>query len=373
MGGGERSADQRVGQPHGADPSLHVLAGRHAADGRGRAVRSAHLGRRDVGHRGGARRGHEELYQAISDALFQRDYKTHEGIVRAAEVTTRFHRAHRQRALTSAWSPDGKLVAWSAGDKRVMVWDMQEARYVFSFHAQAPVTALAWSPDGQRLILGGEWGGVQLLWLEGRGGATTSGAGTSSRIPTGHDGDQSADLMNKGLEQQRKGNLSGAMDFFKQAEMACRALANKDGLAATLGNQARDPEGTGRPRGGGGVFVQGAGTDSVRAQDNIPGLAFALANRAVSSQTPASADESLALAKEATELAAADGLEQLARELAPAVNYVFLAYQRAAATWLAPNDEWEVRYFQYMQDLAAWKALPLLKRLRTKKPEPPPR
>jgi hypothetical protein len=37
----------------------------------------------------------------------------------------------------------------------------------------------------------------------------------------------------------------------------------------------------------------------------------------------------------------------------------------------AARTQWAFRHYQYLQDLAAWKALPLMKRLRTKKPEPP--
>jgi hypothetical protein len=47
------------------------------------------------------------------------------------------------------------------------------------------------------------------------------------------------------------------------------------------------------------------------------------------------------------------------------------APQTGADAYEAARNEWALRYYQYLQDVSAWGALPFLKRLRTKKPEEP--
>lgn len=66
-----------------------------------------------------------------------------------------------------AWSPCGRFIAtaWSppGHPSSVHLWDTAAGRLLVCFEMRHVVTALAWSPDGSSLALGGDNGGVQVL------------------------------------------------------------------------------------------------------------------------------------------------------------------------------------------------------------------
>lgn len=81
-----------------------------------------------------------------------------------------------------SWSPDGKLVAASSGESRVIVWNAQSGRKVAAFGLAESVYALAWSPQRKLLALSGERR-VQLWdWAKGQRvsvGGASNGVGAS--------------------------------------------------------------------------------------------------------------------------------------------------------------------------------------------------
>lgn len=77
-------------------------------------------------------------------------------------------------ALTSlAFSPDGQLLATSAGDVQstdtsAQLWTVGGAKVAMLVGHRAPVTCLAWSPDGQLVASGSRDGSVRLWNRSGR-------------------------------------------------------------------------------------------------------------------------------------------------------------------------------------------------------------
>jgi WD40 repeat protein len=55
-----------------------------------------------------------------------------------------------------AWSPDGKRFAYAGEDKIIEVWDTMTNRKLLTFSHAAPPRAMAWSPDGKYIASGGD-------------------------------------------------------------------------------------------------------------------------------------------------------------------------------------------------------------------------
>lgn len=88
---------------------------------------------------------------------------------------------HRGRVTALAWSPDARRVASTSTDGRVIVWDAWSAARLAELSLDTPLKAAAWSPDGSLLALGvgAPADGVRLLaadGLEPRGELPTEGA-----------------------------------------------------------------------------------------------------------------------------------------------------------------------------------------------------
>src|SRR5579883_1825112 len=64
-------------------------------------------------------------------------------------------RRHTQVVRAVVWSPDGTLLASGGDDARLMVWTMN-GTVNHSLHTPAAVHALAWAPDGQRVLAAAE-------------------------------------------------------------------------------------------------------------------------------------------------------------------------------------------------------------------------
>ncbi|MGO9109493.1 MAG: tetratricopeptide repeat protein, partial [Thermoguttaceae bacterium] len=70
-----------------------------------------------------------------------------------------------------AWSPDGKRIASGGWDQRIEVWDAESGKRLASLHGHAaPIWGLDWSPDGNRLASVSGDGTVKLwhtqIWEE---------------------------------------------------------------------------------------------------------------------------------------------------------------------------------------------------------------
>lgn len=70
---------------------------------------------------------------------------------------------HTDRVLAVAFSPDGKFLASSSGDRMVKLWNMNTGQEAATFKGhQADVWALAFSPDGRTLVSGGNDRSIRL-------------------------------------------------------------------------------------------------------------------------------------------------------------------------------------------------------------------
>lgn len=61
-------------------------------------------------------------------------------------------------ALDVGISPDGRRLATSGVDGRARLWSVQDGRAIGTLYTSAPVSALDWSPDSSRAVVGGDDG-----------------------------------------------------------------------------------------------------------------------------------------------------------------------------------------------------------------------
>jgi len=103
-------------------------------------------------------------------AVELRDWKTgvlRRSLVKAGTVNAGFY------AL--CWSPDGRFVAASCGDGRVIVWNAHDGRKAATLKVGNFVDGMAWSPQGKWLALGG-YKRLELWdWTQFRRAATFDG------------------------------------------------------------------------------------------------------------------------------------------------------------------------------------------------------
>jgi eukaryotic-like serine/threonine-protein kinase len=80
---------------------------------------------------------------------------------------------HREAIYALAWSPDGKMLASTGGDKQVCVWEALTGKVVFIYQKHtANVHALAWSPNSKYVASAGNDRTVQ-VWQAKDGQAFT--------------------------------------------------------------------------------------------------------------------------------------------------------------------------------------------------------
>jgi eukaryotic-like serine/threonine-protein kinase len=81
-----------------------------------------------------------------------------DGMVQMWDTTTdREVLSYRYAAPISivAWSPDGRRFAYASDDRTVQVWDTTTNLQLLTFSHTAPVRVMAWSPDGKYIASGG--------------------------------------------------------------------------------------------------------------------------------------------------------------------------------------------------------------------------
>jgi WD40 repeat protein/predicted Ser/Thr protein kinase len=82
----------------------------------------------------------------------------------APEVTLPVLAGHTSYVYPVAYSPDGRWIASGAWDHTVRLWDAATGEVCATLPHPGIVRALAFTPDGTRLVSGGDLGGALLLW-----------------------------------------------------------------------------------------------------------------------------------------------------------------------------------------------------------------
>jgi WD40 repeat protein/tRNA A-37 threonylcarbamoyl transferase component Bud32 len=87
------------------------------------------------------------------------------------------YKGHTGRVNALAWSPDGQRIVSGSADQTAKVWDVGSGKTIWSHATRAKwVLAVAWSPDGQRIVVGGasplSWWHNPMLVLNAQNGKT---------------------------------------------------------------------------------------------------------------------------------------------------------------------------------------------------------
>jgi WD40 repeat protein len=89
------------------------------------------------------------------------------------------YKGHTGRVNALAWSPDGTRIVSGSADKAVRVWDVATGKTLWTYRASLKrVLAVAWSPDGGRIAVGG--GSLLSSWW--RNAALVLDAGTGKTV-----------------------------------------------------------------------------------------------------------------------------------------------------------------------------------------------
>jgi WD40 repeat protein/predicted Ser/Thr protein kinase len=73
-------------------------------------------------------------------------------------------RGHTSYVYPVAYSPDGRWIASGGWDKKIRLWDAATGEECATLPHPGIVAALAFTPDGTRLVSGGDLGGELLVW-----------------------------------------------------------------------------------------------------------------------------------------------------------------------------------------------------------------
>lgn len=100
----------------------------------------------------------KHLYTGGSDATVRIwDMETHDALSAAEGI-----QGHGDIVLQITPSPDGKTLASASADGSVRLYDLAAEKWVHTLSHDGPVSLVAWSPDGMRLISGGRRLGLSL-------------------------------------------------------------------------------------------------------------------------------------------------------------------------------------------------------------------
>ena len=72
------------------------------------------------------------------------------------------YEGHRQAVHAIAWSPDGKRILSGGDDGMILIWYASEGDTLVNTAGFAEIQALAWSPDGAQIAAGGSDGLVKV-------------------------------------------------------------------------------------------------------------------------------------------------------------------------------------------------------------------
>jgi WD40 repeat protein/predicted Ser/Thr protein kinase len=82
----------------------------------------------------------------------------------APEATLPVLAGHTDYVYPVAYSPDGRWIASGSWDRRIRLWDAATGEECAKLRHPGVVWALAFTPDGSRLVSGGDFGGNLLVW-----------------------------------------------------------------------------------------------------------------------------------------------------------------------------------------------------------------
>jgi WD40 repeat protein/predicted Ser/Thr protein kinase len=92
-------------------------------------------------------------------------------------------RGHTSYVYPAAYSPDGRWIASGGWDKKIRLWDAATGEECATLTHPGIVAALAFTPDGTRLVSGGDLNGELLVWDPATGqvqGRVAAGKGVRS-------------------------------------------------------------------------------------------------------------------------------------------------------------------------------------------------
>ncbi len=73
------------------------------------------------------------------------------------------YRGHSSDVSSLAWSPDGKNIVSGSVDNTVQVWDATTGNHIYTYHGHSDaVFDVAWSPNGKRIVSASNDGSVQI-------------------------------------------------------------------------------------------------------------------------------------------------------------------------------------------------------------------
>jgi tetratricopeptide (TPR) repeat protein len=191
-------------------------------------------------------------------------------------------------------------------------------------------------------------------------------------------------LCSQAAVLQERRDLDGALKLFKEATEICRQSGDTRTLPGLLSDQANILRRTGDFEGA--TALHKEEERICREAGFAEGLASSLGNQAVIAASRHQNREAQELIDEAVSVAAGAGLDELRVKLTAVQTRIrkrqpmelseeeareARADARARGHDRADPNEAMRRNIEYQQAIAAWEALPWLKKLRTKKPEPP--